>query len=187
MVTEADDRRRTTVRLGLFLFLLSVSAMFIGSLVAYGVTRSAQPASFSGRGLPAGTWLSTAMLVVLSIAMHVAVRASRNNAPRRCHRSLNTALLLAVTFCAAQVLNWRDLYRVEAVHNTMYAFTFYMLTGLHVLHVAGGVIPLALMTRRAGQGEYSSSRTEPLILLTVYWDYLGVVWLVLLGALIWGS
>lgn len=179
--------REAPVRLGLFLFLVSVSSMFTAALVAYGVTRNAQQAQFVARGLPVGIWVSTGLLVLLTAAMHVGKRAALGNAPRRCHRALSAALLFAAAFCAAQVLNWRSIYRLEELRATMYAFTFYMLTGLHVLHVFGGIIPLAWITRGAGKGEYSSSRAEPIRLITVYWDFLGVIWLVLLTALVLGS
>lgn len=173
--------------MGLFLFLVSVSSMFTAALVAYVITRNAQEAQFVARGVPSGIWASTGLLALLTGAMHVGKRAALSNAPRRCHRALSMALLLAVAFCAAQLLNWRSVYRLEELRDTMYAFTFFMLTGLHVLHVAGGLIPLAVITRRAGQGEYSSSRAESLRLITIYWDFLGVVWLVLLAALLLGS
>jgi len=179
--------REAPVRLGLFLFLVSVSAMFTAALVAYGVTRNAQQAQFVARGVPVGVWMSTGLLVMLTGAIHLGKKAALDNAPRRCHRALTASLFLAVAFCAAQVLSWRSIYRLEELRHTMYAFTFYMLTGLHVLHVFGGIIPLAWITRRAGQGEYSSSRAEPLRLITIYWDFLSVIWLVLLTTLVLGS
>ena len=66
---------------------------------------------------------------------------------------------------------------------TLYGFTFYMLTGLHAVHVVAGFVPLGVILNKAKRREYSSSNHEGVKLCTQYWDYLGVVWCVLLGVL----
>lgn len=174
------------LRLGLVLFLVSVGVMFVAVLIAYGVTRTSQTTWVSA-GLPHGIWASTALLAGVSLGMHRAKRAVIDNQPRRAQASLRIVLALALGFVVAQALNWRGIYTSETVSHTLYAATFYMLTGLHALHVAGGVVPLVIAAVKAGRGEYSSSRAEPVRLLTIYWDFIGVIWLVLLVALGLGS
>ena len=66
---------------------------------------------------------------------------------------------------------------------TLYGFTFYMLTGLHALHVIGGFVPLVIVLNKAKGREYSSSNHEGVKLCAQYWDYLGVIWLCLLSVL----
>jgi cytochrome c oxidase subunit 3 len=63
---------------------------------------------------------------------------------------------------------------------TLFAFTFYLLTGLHAAHVLGGFVPLGIVLHRAGEREYSSSRYDGVRFCVWYWHYLGVIWLVLL-------
>jgi cytochrome c oxidase subunit III len=174
------------LRLGVILFLVSVTVMFIAAIIAYAVTRTSQTHWVSA-GIPKGLWASTAILALVSLSMHLVKRQVLSNAPRRAQSTLRITLGLAVAFVVVQALNWRAVHTTEAVSHTLYAATFYMLTGLHALHVAGGVVPLSIVTAKAGREEYSSSRSEPIRLLTLYWDFIGVVWLVLLGVLAIGS
>jgi heme/copper-type cytochrome/quinol oxidase subunit 3 len=51
------------------------------------------------------------------------------------------------------------------------------------LHVIGGFVPLCVAINKARRREYSSSNHEGVKLVTQYWDYLGGVWLVLVGVL----
>ena len=55
---------------------------------------------------------------------------------------LRVVLLLAVVFLALQGLNWQSLIseQLPPTSGALYAFTFYLLTGLHALHVLGGVV-----------------------------------------------
>lgn len=170
------------LRLGLLLFLVSIGVMFIAVLIAYAVTRTSQT-NWVGAGIPPGLWASTALIAGLSLMMHRARRGILDNHPRRAQASLRIVFALALGFVVAQALNWRAIYTSETMSHTLYAATFYMLTGLHALHVAGGVVPLVIVSLKAGRGEYSSSRAEAVRLLTIYWDFIGVVWLVLLAAL----
>ena len=71
----------------------------------------------------------------------------------------------------------------EVANQSLYAFTFYLLTGLHWLHVVGGFAPLGVVLYRVNQREYSSSRMEGIKFCVQYWHYLGAIWLVLLTTL----
>lgn len=185
-LSESDGAPQAPRKLGLLLFLASASVMFISSLVAYGATRVSQDHWIS-IGVPVGLWGSTALTLAISVAMRRARQAVADNHLQLARRRLHLTLGLAVAFLAAQVLNGYAVHATEVVSHTLYAATFYMLTGLHGLHVVGGVVPLAVTTARTARGDYSSSRMEALDLLTTYWDFLAVVWLVLFAALWLGS
>jgi len=58
-----------------------------------------------------------------------------------------------------------------------------MLTGLHAVHVIGGFVPLLVVQAKARRREYSSSNHEGVKLCAQYWDYLGVIWLILIAVL----
>lgn len=180
--------RLSTRQLGLFVLMASMSVLFLATLVAYVYTRLANPVWKTPEmpELPLGLVGSTLMLVGLSVAMHRAVKDAQRNRSETLVRDLWLALAFAVAFLAGQVLNWiamaPGLFTTSVPH-PLYPFTFYMLTGLHAAHVIGGFIPLGIVIGQAQRHRYTSSAYEGLNLCRQYWDYLGVVWLVLIAAL----
>jgi cytochrome c oxidase subunit 3 len=161
-----------------------IGVLFTASLVAYVITRvhaqlfrpEASP------GLPAGLIVSTAMIFGVSLSMHSAYRSVLENRQESLRRSLWVGLLFAVAFVVGQGFNWLHMYREQTAYAqpTLFEFTFYLLTGLHALHVLGGFVPLGIVINRASQREYSSSRNDGVRFCVWYWHYLGAIWIVLL-------
>jgi cytochrome c oxidase subunit 3 len=87
-----------------------------------------------------------------------------------------------------QFVAWR-----EAVADNMrlkdhlYAWTFFVLTGLHGAHVVGGLIPLGVVTAKALRGRYGPDRASGAIYCGMYWHFLDAVWIVLYATLWLGS
>lgn len=179
--------RLSTRQLGVFVLFGSLSVLFAASLVGYLITRAEseiwRPEGVPG--LPLGLLGSTLVLLGNAIAMHHAIGAVRENKPLTLVRDLWIAFAFALAFVIGQALNWSSMWVGLGVagQKTLYAFTFYMLTGLHVLHVIGGLVPLGIVIARARRREYSSSSHEGVLLVRQYWDFLGVVWIVLLALL----
>ena len=179
--------RMSSERLLVLLAFVVIGILFAGTLVAYAVTRLQvtlwRPAN--SPGLPFGLFGSTLMLIGLSTSMQralVNVMANRQDAFRR---ALWVGLLFAVAFVLGQAINWTNMARAQATlpKATLFAFTFYLLTGLHAAHVVGGLVPLGIVIQRAREREYSSSRCEGVRFCVWYWHYLGVIWLVLLSVM----
>jgi cytochrome c oxidase subunit 3 len=179
--------RVSTRQLGLWVLFLSLSVLFAASLVAYLVTRF-NNVVWRTPGmpeLPPGLFASTAMLIGLSAAMWRAQHDVQANKTDSLIRDLWIALAFGLAFLFGQGLNWAVMAKaLRDGEPTMYPFTFYMLTGLHAAHVVGGFLPLGIVVTRAHRRRYSSSEHEGLRLCRQYWDYLFVVWLVLLTALL---
>jgi len=95
------------------------------------------------------------------------------------------SLAFGIAFMLGQALNWRTMAPGlnAPVPHPLYPFTFYMLTGVHAAHVVGGFIPLGITIVNARRRVYTSSKHEGLRLCRQYWDFLGVVWLILLATL----
>jgi len=193
MQSSEDPGKRapmSNAQLGMFLFLLSLSVLFAASLVACAITRAQAPLwrTHEMPGLPLGLAGSTLIIGALSGSLEWANRLVRENRLRTLERALWAALALGALFLLVQSFNWVEMARgYRASSLTLYPFTFHLLTGLHALHVLGGFVPLGYAIMKAGRREYSSSRHEGLKLTTQYWHFLGVVWLILLGALWWMS
>ncbi len=170
--------------LALSVLMGSMTMLFGASVVGYLITRAQNPVWKTAEmpALPRGLWFSTLLIIVVSVAFQRTVSATRRNHLEALERWLWTAAVGAVAFLLMQILNWRTMMNVHGPESvrTLYAFTFYMLTGLHAAHVLGGFVPLGIVLKRARDRKYSSSRYEGIRLCRRYWDYLAVVWIVLL-------
>jgi cytochrome c oxidase subunit 3 len=183
--------RMSPAQLGLIVLFASMTVLFGGSLVAYLITRAANPVWRTPEmpPLPIGLVLSTVIIAALSVFMHRATRAARENRSEALERELRFAFACGAAFLVCQSSNWKTM--IPALHGAdpyaRYAFTFYWLTALHAAHVVGGFVPLGIVLSRSRKRHYSSSRYEGVRLCKQYWDYLGMVWLVLLGALFFAT
>ncbi len=176
--------------LALRLFLASLSMLFGAGLVAYLAVRlradSWRPAEVPFPWI--GLALATLILAAESVTIQSALGAIREGHGERLVRRLSLALACASAFLVVQVWNWAELWRtgVLSVPN-LYGFTFLMLTGLHALHVVGGIVALAIVGYRASCGAYTWAHYPGVRYSTIYWHFLGLTWIAVLATLIAGS
>ena len=180
---RADDPR--VGMMGFGLFLASLGMLFAASMVAYLIIRvraDAWPPP-GMPSLPGGLWIGTALLLASSGTVEWARRAIR--AGSSAGPGMAVTWLLGLAFLVAQVLNWSSLLGAEVSASTnLYGFTFYTMTGLHGLHVIGGLLPMAFVTFKALTGTYTPDRHRGVTYSAVYWHFLAVVWLVMFAAMV---
>jgi cytochrome c oxidase subunit 3 len=125
-------------------------------------------------------WINTAVLLAASLAMQGAVRSLRRGGGARVLTLLAGGALLAIGFIILQVSVWQYLqsmgYGVASNSANSY---FYILTGLHALHLTGGLLALSKVLVGL-KGDKDLASAQPAIEACVlYWHYLFVLWLVL--------
>ena len=69
------------------------------------------------------------------------------------------------------------------VGHTLLGFIFFLVI-IHALHLLGGVIPLAVVTRNAHLGAYDHESHGPVKYVTMYWHFLDVVWIAMFAVLL---
>jgi cytochrome c oxidase subunit III len=164
------EQRPAPAAIGLWVFIGVASMLFSLFLTAYAM-RMDRAQDWTALAMPGQLWLSTALLGGGSLLL---ARAARDGATLL----LTGAGLCALAFVASQLWAWQALAdaRVSFTGNPAASF-FYVLTALHGLHVAGGLIAWLRVLRRPAQ--------QQIALLARYWHFLLVVWLVLFAALGW--
>lgn len=188
----AGATRAAPARVGLWIFLAVVTSFFALFMAAYGMRMS--PHLPQGAVLrdwrplaePPVLWLNTLWLLLGSAGMQVARGAARRGRLERARAGLLAGGVFAFAFLAGQWLAWRQLLTAGfyAAGNPAYAF-FYVLTAVHGLHLAGGLVVWARTFIRLPRGAAAPSAWSLTVeLCTVYWHYLLVVWLVLFGLLL---
>lgn len=171
---------------GLAIFLASLGVLFIASLVAYAAIRF-EADVWPPPGLPPlprTLLLSTALILAGSVTIQVALSFARANRQWALRASLLATMLLGVGFLVSQSVSWAKLvvsHTTPTAH--LYGWLFYFLTGLHAVHVIGGLIPLGVVTVNAFYGRYSPIRYSAVRFCTMYWHFLGVVWITLYATL----
>lgn len=187
-----DAARRSAGRFAMWLFLVTLAVIFVSTILAYVIVRLSPvnadrwvPAGAGG--LPGILGLSTALLLASSGTMHLGVLAARRG-ERTVGGWTAATLALGFAFLACQVIAWREAsasgIRFDA---SLYAWTFYVLTGLHALHLFCGLPCLAVTVAQAYRGRYGPEDHAGLVLCAMYWHFLDGVWLVLYPILLWGS
>jgi len=137
--------------------------------------------------MPRQLWLSTALLLAASAAMHLASGAARRARRAVLRNMLLIAGLLMIAFLLVQSWAWQALLasRVTAAGNPAGSY-FYLLTAMHGVHVAGGVIAWLLISRTVWRRELRgvpAPKPRRIGLCARYWDFLLLVWLALLATM----
>lgn len=186
---DSAHQRGSAGVFGMWVFIAVVAMIFLACILGYLVVRFDQP---PGREwmptgtppLPGALLLSTALLAVSSWTVQLAVGAARAGRQAQLVHALGATLALAVLFLVVQTLAWNELWRAQAtIESGLYAWTFYVLTGTHALHVVGGLPPLALAFRHAREGRYTSADHVGVVLCAMYWHALDAIWVVLYATL----
>jgi cytochrome c oxidase subunit III len=173
-----------TGALGMAVFIISLSMLFAASVFIYLLMRHMHqpwpPAGFPA--LPRSLWLSTLDILATSFGVHMAVLAARRDDQAGLRRSLVTTLALGVGFLGLQAFAWQSIWRQVVVlddPSRSYLTMFYAMTGLHALHVVGGLVPLVLVTIHAYQDLYGPRKNAAVRYTAMYWHFLDAVWCVL--------
>jgi cytochrome c oxidase subunit III len=167
---------------GMVVFLFALGVLFAASLVAYLYIRS-RAAAWPPPGappLPAGLWVSTAVILLCSLSIHFALSGVRRNRSGMQIGALLITLLLGLIFLVSQTANWFWVIAIQGeAAPSLYLYTFYFLTGLHGLPVVGGLALLIAVSAKAIAGRYSADYHPGVRYAAMYWHFLDVVWLVM--------
>ncbi|MBI3494324.1 MAG: cytochrome c oxidase subunit 3 [Acidobacteria bacterium] len=183
-VGRADDeidRHEDVVRLGLWIFLATVTMLFAAFTSAYIVRRSGT--DWRPIALPSVLWLNTLVLAASSLALEVARWSGTGSRWRAASVAFAAAIALGFAFLGGQVLAWRQLmavglYAPASPHSSF----FYMLTAVHGLHVIAALAVLAWGAVRTwtGAGRRDLRQWTGLVgICRTFWHFLGGVWIYL--------
>ncbi len=170
-------------KLGLFVFMAVVTSLFSLFISAY--LMRMQLGDWRPLPDPDLLWLNTGVLVLSSIALQRARVAAKGEEAGRVRNALLAGGFFAFAFMGGQLLAWQHLvdagYLVQS--NPANAF-FYLITGLHALHLLGGLVVWSITTiKLLGGAEVARVRLS-VELCAVYWHFLLVVWVILFGLML---
>ncbi|MDO6707304.1 cytochrome c oxidase subunit 3 [Photobacterium sp. 1_MG-2023] len=167
---------------GLWLLMGVIGALFFLFTVAYAIRQGLS--DWQPLQEPWQLLISTTFLVLSCVSLHFAARKARLLPSLvACRRELSLTLGFTLGFITAQLWAWLALVEINQglLANPANSF-FYLLTGLHAIHVIGGLIAFGLVTYQVWQGRRDHLHIW-LQLCARYWHFLLFIWLFLLGLL----
>ena len=159
----------------------SIIMMFAGLTSAYIVKKN--QSSWLEFDLPVVFMYSTLVIMASSLTVHLAAKAFKAREMARYRTLITVTALLGVVFMALQILGFMDLEArnialTGAKSNSAASFLL-VITGLHMLHVLGGVIALLVMFIRAYVSRVKNYSSLSIELVGTYWHFVDILWIYL--------
>ena len=165
-------------QIGVWILLTAIIMLFAGLTSAYIVLRAVP--TWQNIELPSLLWPNTLVLLLSSLAIDISRRAVRRNDIQSMKRWLALGAVLGLAFLAGQLAAWRELVNAGVyVPSTLQSGFFYILSGLHGIHLFGGVVALGFVMVKAARHQLTAFNYEPLKLCALYWHVMDALWIYL--------
>ncbi|MBO0934751.1 cytochrome c oxidase subunit 3 [Fibrella aquatilis] len=180
-------RRREPFRFMVWLGIGGSVLLFTVLLGVY-IVRQTGP-GWASVALPNVFVLSTVVILLSSLTLHNANRAFQHEQFSGYRINMATTLVLGTLFILLQAWGWRQMVRAGVGLEGNPAGSFvYLLSGLHLLHILGGLIFIGIalveaVRKRAYVESFVYSVNPPnqlkIKLITLYWHFVDVLWVAL--------
>lgn len=175
----SEQRKRIhPYKFTLWVGLASIIMMFAGLTSAYIVKRS--QANWITVEFPVAFYYSTAVMLLSSLTMQMSLRDFKQRDTAKYRRLLVITALLGVVFIALQYVGFSKLWRSGTTFEGSGAGQFlYIIAGLHILHVIGGIIALLIMFVKAFSSIKKKYDAIPVEVMSTYWHFVDLLWIYL--------
>ena len=179
---EQKSRTARSYKLILLFGMVSMIMMFAGLTSAFVVSKS-RADWLKDFQLPTAFYYSTIVIIGCSITFHLAKKAIQKNNQSKTTIFLLTTLVLGILFVVLQFVGFGQI--IDNGHyftgsGSSITTTFlYVVTVVHLIHLAGGVISLLIIIYNHFKQKYNSSQTLGIELGAMYWNFLDLLWVYL--------
>jgi cytochrome c oxidase subunit 3 len=165
-------------RVGFLLTCGFIFPFFAALIICY-LWRAQSSTNWDPIELPQILKVSTAVILLSSVTFETARRYYRVGERLAYYKWITVTTVLTVVFLAMQTTAWYDLYKKGAyLGQNPHSSFFYLFTGLHAAHVAGGLVALGIVLAR------KSPRRELVSVVAFYWHFLLILWIALYATLV---
>ena len=171
-------------KFGMWLFVISDALTFSALLVAYTYLRLATPNWPTPFHFSPAIIFSTVMTLVLlssSLTMVMGVHAMNHGNRKAAAAWIGATMLGGLAFVVLHLREWLHLIGTEGVSPAgnpwdvpLFGATFFGITGLHMTHVAVGVIYLGVINTGVMRGKFKAEDVE---VSGLYWHFVDLVWM----------
>lgn len=189
------EQQAESAKLGMWLFLLTEVLLFGGLFCAYVVYRSWNPDIFHNAhqflDVTMGT-VNTVVLITSSVTMALAIRCMQLNNKRGTIINLWITLILAGLFLVVKYFEYSHKFHLGQLPGKYYTFTgiegsnphvffsmYFLMTGLHGIHVLGGMSVITWLLVKTRANRFSSEYYTPIEMTGLYWHLVDLIWIFL--------
>jgi len=190
---EEMPQQKEAATLGMWAFLATEVLFFGGLFMSYIIYRTNYPHAFAEAShhtiVLFGT-VNTAILLTSSLTMALAVHAARENNIKWLFRFLMITVAFALAFLAVKGLEYSDdlkehlwpgpHFKPELPPQAQIFWVLYwIMTGVHALHVTVGVGLLSTMAWMTSRRKFSDAYYTPVEMTGLYWHFVDIIWIFL--------
>jgi cytochrome c oxidase subunit I+III len=170
-------------KLGLWIFLASEILIFGSLIIAYAYVRinsGSWPIATQTHNVLLGM-TNTIILLTSSLAMVLALYSIRAGNVKGLKIGLGSAFALGAAFLIIKLgFEWPELIsKGFTINSGLPASTYYVLTGLHAVHVAVGLVAIGYLMFRAYSLGFTSTKHVAVENIGLYWHFVDIVWMFL--------
>jgi cytochrome c oxidase subunit 3 len=190
-----SSQQAESAKLGMWIFLLTEVLLFGGLFCAYAVYRAWYPEMFfdAHRHLDIALGATnTIVLITSSVTMALAIRSMQLNSRRAALINLVITLALAAVFLVIKYFEYAHKFELGQLPGQYYTFdgiagsnphvffsVYFLMTGLHGIHVIAGMAAIGWMIYRSTKGHFSSAYYTPIEMTGLYWHLVDLIWIFL--------
>lgn len=189
------DHQFDASKLGMWVFLVNEILFFGGLFCAYIIFRTWYPGLFQEAATHLDTTMgaiNTVVLIGSSLSVAMAIRSAQTDNNAGLQRNLLITIFLACTFMVIKGFEYAHKFELGIYPANYYAYDgidhpqaavffgiYYMMTGIHAIHVIIGIGLMIWLYRRARRGEFSSQYYGPVEITGLYWHLVDLIWIFL--------
>jgi len=197
LAEQFDDfeQQRESATIGMWVFLAAEIVFFGAIILSFVYYRVSYPGEFAAASnhtkVVLGT-VNTAILLTSSLLVALAVHAARREKAGAVTLYLALTAALGCAFLAVKFTEYRQEYLehlvpgpgfriegVEASRGKLFFIFYFVMTGIHALHVLIGIGLLSVIAWNALRGEYTRENHNAVEVSGLYWHFVDVVWIFL--------
>ncbi|HUQ65967.1 MAG TPA: cytochrome c oxidase subunit 3 [Flavitalea sp.] len=187
MISAALSTQRNKIhphKFTLWVGLGSIIMMFAGLTSAY-IVKGSQP-EWSTVQMPEIFYYSTGAIIASSLTIQMALKAFKERNMMLYRRLITVTAVLGSVFIILQLTGFNQLWNSGVNFKGAGAGQFlYIIFGLHVLHVLGGVLTLLVMFIKAYSSRIRNYNPVTIELASTYWHFVDLLWIYLFVFFMW--
>jgi len=189
------DQQKESAKLGMWLFLLTEILLFGGLFVTYAVFRAWNPDMFVDAHKQLDVFmgtLNTIVLITSSLTVALAIRSIQLGNKKRTVQLLFITILLAAVFLVVKYFEYSHKFHLGQLPGKFYTFEglegtnphvffsiYFMMTGLHGVHVLLGILAISWVMIRTSKNHFSPEYYTPVEMVGLYWHLVDLIWIYL--------